>query len=217
MDLKTFLPQSDKIITCHNIGNKFSEEKEIGDLKNKEKIIIGFVGGVRYFDENCKFIQIFANNPKYQLYYIGKRNLDCDLEGYCKRNNIKNVVFKGEFKNEDKPEIYRKIDFINAIYGNKSLEVTTALPNRLYDGILFKKPIIASEGTYLGDVVDEYGLGIVININKPTKNIIEKFDKYINNFDGVNFVKKCQEFKEKIFFEQDNFLKHIRLFTSKIN
>lgn len=34
---KTFLPQSDKIITCHNIGNKFSEEKEIGDLKNKEK------------------------------------------------------------------------------------------------------------------------------------------------------------------------------------
>ena len=214
---KTFLPQSDKIITCHNIGNKFSEEKEIGDLKNKEKIIIGFVGGVRYFDENCKFIQIFANNPKYQLYYIGKRNLDCDLEGYCKRNNIKNVVFKGEFKNEDKPEIYRKIDFINAIYGNKSLEVTTALPNRLYDGILFKKPIIASEGTYLGDVVDEYGLGIVININKPTKNIIEKFDKYINNFDGVNFVKKCQEFKEKIFFEQDNFLKHIRLFTSKIN
>ena len=58
MDLKTFLPQSDKIITCHNIGNKFSEEKEIGDLKNKEKIIIGFVGGVRYFDENCKFIQI---------------------------------------------------------------------------------------------------------------------------------------------------------------
>ena len=49
-------------------------------------------------------------------------------------------MFKGEFKNEDKPEIYREIDFINAIYGNKSLEVTTALPNRLYDGILFKKP-----------------------------------------------------------------------------
>ena len=64
---------------------------------------------------------------------------------------------------------------------NKSLEVTTAYLIELYDGILFKKPIIASEGTYLGDVVDEYGLGIVININKPTKNIIEKFDKYINN------------------------------------
>ena len=87
--------------------------------------------------------------------------MDCDLEGYCKRNNIKNVVFKGEFKNEDKPEIYREIDFINAIYGNKSLEVTTALPNRLYDGILFKKPIIASKGTYLGEVIKKYGFNAV--------------------------------------------------------
>lgn len=82
---KRFLPQSDKIITCHNIGSDFPEEKEVVDLKNKEKITIGFVGGIRYFEENCKLINIFANNPKYSLAYVGRKNLDCDLEAYCEK------------------------------------------------------------------------------------------------------------------------------------
>ena len=93
---KAFLPESDKIVTCHNIGCDFPEVKEVIDLKNKEKITIGFVGGIRYFEENCKLINIFANSPKYQLAYIGRKNLDCDLEGYCKKNNIKKPpTFKG--------------------------------------------------------------------------------------------------------------------------
>ncbi|MDO5380905.1 MAG: glycosyltransferase [Acidaminococcaceae bacterium] len=214
---KAFLPQSNKIITCHNIGSNFHEEKEVIDLKDKEKITIGFVGGIRYFEENCKLINIFANNPKYQLTYIGRKNLDCDLEGYCKKKGIKNVLFKGEFNNAEKPEIYKQIDFINAIYGNESLEVTTALPNRLYDGILFKKPILASKGTYLGEVVDEYKLGMVVDSDEQNKKFIDKIDSYISNFDEVDFITKCQKFKERILLEQNIFFYHIREFVSNRN
>ena len=209
---KAFLPQSNKIITCHNIGNDFPEEKEVVDLKNKEKIIIGFVGGVRYFEENCKLINIFANNHKYQLAYVGRKNLDCDLEAYCKKNGIKNVLVQGDFNNADKPEIYKKIDFINSVYGNKSLEVTTALPNRLYDGILFKKPIIASESTYLGEVVDEYGLGIVVDIDASIKLTLEQFDGYVKNLDRERLKKHCESFKKIVFNEQDVFVKKINNF-----
>lgn len=212
---KTFLPQSNKIITCHNIGSDFPKEKEGVDLKNKEKITIGFVGGIRYFEENCKLINVFANNPKYQLAYIGRKNLDCDLEAYCKRNNIKNVLFQGDFNNADKPEIYKGIDFINSVYGNGSLEVTTLLPNRLYDGILFKKPVLASKGTYLGKIVDEYKLGIVVDINEQNKKFIEIVNTYINNFDKVAFVKKCQKFQERILLEQKSFLNNIKAFITK--
>ena len=212
---KAFLPQSNKIITCHNIGSDFPKEKEGVDLKNKEKITIGFVGGIRYFEENCKLINVFANNPKYQLAYIGRKNLDCDLEAYCKRNNIKNVLFQGDFNNADKPEIYKGIDFINSVYGNGSLEVTTLLPNRLYDGILFKKPVLASKGTYLGKIVDEYKLGIVVDINEQNKKFIEIVNTYINNFDKVAFVKKCQKFQERILLEQKSFLNNIKAFITK--
>ena len=83
---------------------------------------------------------------------------------------------------------------INAIYGNKSLEVTTALPNRLYDGVLFKKPIIATSGTYLGEIVEKHKLGIAINIEDDERNIRNKIDNYIANFDSEKFVNYCNEF-----------------------
>ena len=211
---KAFLPKNEKIITCHNIGSNFSDENEVRDLKNKETLTIGFVGGIRYFEENCKFIKAFANNPKYQLAYIGKRNLDCDLEGYCKRNNIKNIIFKGEFKNEDKPDIYSQIDMINSVYGNSSLEVTTLLPNRLYDGILFKKPIIASIGTYLGEVVNKHKVGLTVDIGDNKENSIEKIDMYVSSFDGADFVEHCQKFRDEISDEQNWFFEHIRKFVN---
>lgn len=209
---KRFLPQSDKIITCHNIGNDFPEEKEVVDLKNKEKITIGFVGGIRYFEENCKLINIFANNPKYQLAYVGRKNLDCDLEAYCEKNVIKNVLFQGDFNNADKLEIYKKIDFINAIYGNGSLEVTTALPNRLYDGILFKKPIIASKGTYLGEVVDKYKLGIVVNVNDMEELVMNQINMYIRDFNNIDFFRGCNLFSKDVFREQSIFMNKIKVF-----
>ena len=159
-----FLKNSKKIVSCHNISNAEVPNESCEDLKDKRQITIGFVGGVRYFKENCKLIDSLANNPTYKLAYIGRPNVDCDLEEYCKGKNIRNVIFKGAFKNEDKPEIYKEIDLINALYGNNSLEVTTALPNRLYDGILFKKPIIATNGTYLGKCVETFNLGMVVDL-----------------------------------------------------
>ena len=50
------------------------------------------------------------------------------------------------------------------------MEVQSALPNRLYDALIFKKPIITTEGTYLTEVVEKYGIGFSLpgsqNYNK---------------------------------------------------
>ena len=205
-----------KIVPCHNISNIEAYEENCEDIKNKKQITIGFVGGVRYFKENCKLIDTFANNQKYRLLYIGKHNADCDLEGYCKRKNVTNVYFKGEFKNENKPKLYKNIDLINALYGNDSLEVTTALPNRLYDGILFKKPVIATKGTYLGDVVEKYKLGITINIDNKTK-IKYKIDNYFTNFESKKFIEKCNESLNAVLKQQKIFKNKILDFVNNAN
>ncbi len=62
---------------------------------------------------------------------------------------------------------------INSIYGNDSLEVTTALPNRLYEACMFKKPIISSRDTYLGEAFFNHFF-------KNCDFII--FDKLVKNF-----------------------------------
>lgn len=100
-----FLNDNKKIVPCHNISNIEGYKENCEDLKNKKQIIIGFLGNIRYFEENCKLIDALANNPKYKLVYIGIPNIDCDLEGYCKGKNINNVYFKGKFKNEEKAKL----------------------------------------------------------------------------------------------------------------
>ena len=208
-----FLNVNEKIVPCHNLSNIEYEINNANDLKNKSLMTIGFVGGVRYFKENCKLIDAFANKTNYRLAYIGKANIDCNLEEYCKKSNIMNVIFKGEFDNSSKPEIYKKIDLINAVYGNDSLEVTTALPNRLYDGLLFKKPIIATKGTYLGNVVEKYKLGIAIDINGSYVDIKKEIDNFIFTFNKSAFERNCRNFYELISLEQLGFMNKIKSFV----
>lgn len=208
-----FLNDNDKIVLCHNISNIEGNKENCEDLKNKKQITIGFIGGVRYFKENCKLIDTFANNSNYRLIYIGKTNIDCNLEEYCKSKNVTNVYFKGEFKNEDKPKLYEDIDLINALYGNDSLEVTTALPNRLYDGILFKKPIIATNGTYLGEIVENYNIGISIDLDA---NILNKIVLFLNSFKIEQFVNSTNTLLDIVNKEQENYINNIRKFTKNI-
>lgn len=205
-----FISDNEKIIPCHNISYTEEIKETCDDFRNKKQITIGFLGNIRYFEENCKLIDALANNSKYKLVYIGKPNVDCDLEGYCKNKNITNVVFKGEFKNEDKPKLYEKIDLINAVYGNSSLEVTTLLPNRLYEGLLLKKPVLATVGTFLGDIVKANKIGICLNLDDV--NIVLKIEEYISTLDFDEFNLNCEKMLNEIKKEQKYFCEKIKEF-----
>lgn len=188
-----FLDDNSKIIMNHNFNfTEFLNSTEEVELKTKSIINIGFVGGVRYYDENAALINQLKNTFKYQLWYIGQPIKSCDLEGYCKENEISNVSFIGKYDNKQKPELYKNIDIINSIYGDDSLEVTTALPNRLYEGCIFKKPIISSKGTYLGEVIDKYKLGMVVNVEKD--DVLTMLNGYVDGFDSELFKKGCEAF-----------------------
>ena len=45
------------------------------------------------------------------------------------------------------------------MYDSTDLNVRLALPNKLYESMYFKKPILVSSNTYLSQVVDQYGIG----------------------------------------------------------
>ena len=201
---------NEKIISCHNISNTDEIKAAYDNFRNKKEITIGFLGNIRYFEENRKLIDALANNPKYKLAYVGRPNVDCDLEGYCKSKNITNAVFKGEFKNEDKPKLYKEIDLINAVYGNNSLEVTTLLPNRLYEGLLLKKPVIATNDTFLGDVVKVNKVGLCLNLDD--RNIDLKIEEYILTLDFDEFSLNCEKMLREIKKEQKYFCEKIREF-----
>lgn len=200
-----FLKNKRKLVQNHNISNlelKKSIVRLNGDLS---KITIGFLGLVRYEDENKIIINSLKNSNRYILKYIGKMYDECRLQDYCEQENIVNVFFYGEFRNEDKGQLYNDIDIINAVYGNKTYEVRTALPNKLYDCLLLKKPMIVSNNTYLGSIVEKYNLGITIDLKKD--NIIDRIEKYINKFNESVFMKNTEILLNVVLNDEKDFNK----------
>lgn len=190
-----FLSPSPNIVLNHNIA-PIEPSICTADIKTKQVINIGFIGGVRYYEENAALISKLKNTFKYQLWYIGQPTVGCDLEGYCAENEITNVSFIGKFQNDQKAELYKNIDIVNSIYGDDSLEVTTALPNRLYEACLFKKPILSSKRTFLGEIIDQYGLGLVVDIERD--DVLALLNQYVETFDEVAFITGCTRFIEDV-------------------
>jgi len=189
---RSFLPDSDHIFLTHNISNQnFAEPHCTLNIREKP-LHIGFVGGIQFVEQNRLLLLQFANHPDYRLKYVGKAHLGCDLQPFCRENGIQNADFAPAFTNDQKPDIYRNIQLINCVYGNDNQVVRLLLPNRLYDCVLFKKPILVSKGTYLADVVAQYHLGIAVD--PKTENVVQAVDNYISDFDRAAFEQGCAEF-----------------------
>lgn len=206
-----FLDDNAKIVLNHNISNLANKIDEPTLLK-RNPVSIGFVGSVRYQHENMQLIDSLKDNKKYELLFIGSIVNGCNLKSICEDKKIRNVFFDGKFNNIDKPKIYKNIDMINSIYGNFSMEVTTAVPNRYYDALLFKKPIITSKGTYLSELVENRGLGISIDVEND--DIEEKISHYILHFDANKFVEACNTELNRVDFEQKEFIGKLEIFMS---
>lgn len=204
-----FLGNNEKIIVNHNISNENDVVEKPSLYAGKELIYIGFIGAVRYYEENIKLIDSLATSGRYQLFYAGRRSAECNLSGYCNTKSYTHVIFSGGFENSDKPDLYKNVDMINALYGCGSLEVTTAIPNRLYDCLIFKKPIIATEGTYLAEIVKKYKLGIALSFKD---DYVDKITSYIRSFKEDQFIRNANQLLNLVMKEQRIFHRRIEEF-----
>lgn len=205
---RKFLKDSPKLVINHNIGNCKSQH-EIAENLKKEKIVIGFIGLVRFFDVNQRLIDSLANNPRFQLRYIGEEAKGCNLRAYCDRKKYNNVIFWGKFQNNDKNKLYEGVDIINSVYGNATLEVQTALPNRLYDCLLLKKPILVTNNTYLAKIVKQYGVGLILD---PNDSYADKIAEYVEQFNPQEFNDNATQLLEVVEREQCCYYSRIKDF-----
>lgn len=135
---------------------------------------------------------------------MGKSHPGCDLSAFCRKNGIENAEFFPAYRNEEKPALYRSIDLINCIYGADTEVTRLALPNKLYDCVLFKKPILVSEHTYLAEIVRQYGLGLAVGLER--ESVAERLDDYFAAFDRAAFEDGCRRFLQRSRQEQARYL-----------
>jgi glycosyltransferase involved in cell wall biosynthesis len=202
-----WLNPSEKIIINHNITYIDIGYNRVSFFQNKNKVNITFVGNVR-LDTQTRFMLFnMRYSNKYSFGFVGRMLAECDLDEFCVKENITNVFKKGPFVENDKPEIYKHVDVINAVYANEEVNLrladSTPLPNRVYDAAIFKCPIVASRGTFLAELITEYNIGFAVN--GFDTSIENEFNKYINEFNEETFVNGCNRFLADVMKEENYF------------
>lgn len=200
--------KNNKFSIVHNIPFEYKVCDYVSNLKTQSRIKIGYIGMVDYEEQNLIMAEQLENSSRYQLVYYGSISKSCNIKKRMIENNIKQPLFMGKFNNSEKPSLYRQIDFVNAVYGYDTLITTTALPNKLYDCAIFKKPIIVSANTYLSEIVQRYDLGFAFD--HKNDNLLDALDDYLRRFDENTFKKGCDKFLHDVKKEQDNTINRIK-------
>jgi hypothetical protein len=123
------------------------------------------------------------------------------VESYAQKYN--NIFYFGEYNFfQDIATIYAKLDMLYMSYDTTSgiFNNEVALPNKLYEAMYFRVPIITSSNTYLGNIVQELGIGIAVSCcNK--KDLFEQ----IVNFDIKKVNENFLKLKEKQYLGDEDY------------
>ena len=128
---------------------------------------------------------------------------------HLKNHQINNVFVTGRYKKEDEEDLYLRNDLINVLRYSNGINNKTALPNRLYNAMLYGKPLIVFKGTYLAKLIEKYNLGVVIT----SMNDMEKeLNEYLNKFDDAAYEIGRTTYFSNVTKENNNFKKKIQEF-----
>ena len=166
-------------------------------IKGKDIIRIGFVGVVR-FESVLNFAIVVAEcfpNIELHLYgIISKADSHANkIEALCER--YKNIIYHGAYESpKDLPSIYNNIDMVLSAYP-PTLGVIYAEPNKLYEAIYFRCPIIVGKDTFLGRKVQKLNIGYVIDA--MNRDAIKHFLRNINEREYMDKVNCCRAIPQK--------------------
>lgn len=162
------------LIQPNKVDSYFKSLINYGVFKrpNCEKLVFSYVGAFRYPNTIFRFARIVGEKYKnHEFYFYGDSSLTADVKLLAKEYS--NVKYFGSYKNpEDLISIYSNIDIVVACYDIQGvINERVAEPNKLYESLYFKKPIIVSRETYLSERVSQLGCGFILDASKDDEII----------------------------------------------
>lgn len=162
-------------------------EKRAFDANN---IRFGFAGNIRY-QATLNFASVIAKNyPQHEFHFFGNTE-SLTEEQNAVLNSSSNIINHGLFKNPvDLPSIYSSIDYLVCTYDITGVNPRYAEPNKLYEAIFFNTPIIVSPNTFLGQKVEQLGIGCSIDAFDE-----EGIVKFVDSITREDYLAMCERIK----------------------
>lgn len=203
---KEYIKTSAPTVISHNFQDEHVSSRAIECKKKTDgKIVMGYIGVLREYEYIKKLISDFGNDKRFEFRIHGGGDDVERLRQYSLR--FDNVYVAGAYDEKDKPRIMETFDMICYNYPTSFVNYP-AVANKLYDGIIMKKPLFANSRTFSGKLVQTNGLGI--SIDQDDESITDKLYNYYSDMDVNVFSEKCEEFLEKVLEEEKEYLAAIK-------
>lgn len=163
------------------LENKVDMNLMVRDEKDykHERLTISFIGMIRYYETLINLIEASKELP-IDIHLYGK-GIDSEvISHYCLTKEITNVFIHGAYDYKDIEQLYRASDLIYTAYPSINENVQYSIPNKLYESLLFERPLIASVNTALGNIVEKENLGFVVD-SSSVESINSVLKQVLNN------------------------------------
>ncbi len=162
------------------------------------------IGGIRDFRSNSEVIAALSNKENIEMDFVGRGAAAPLLEEYARSLNTKNIHFSGYYQKEDEEKFVLNSTFLNIFYP-KIISHETALSNRFYNSLIYKRPMIVTKGGIQGEYVEKYNLGVAVDdctdLSSKLRNFLdESGSEYVQNCNKLlrEFLKDYQIFEETL-------------------
>lgn len=210
---KAYLPDSVSYYLSHNFDIELVEKSlnESAAPYNRDPRIILTIGGIRDFSSNSEILDSLGNKDNYTIHFVGKGPAQQLLQDYSMQKGYNNVKFEGYYSKENESGYIKKATLINIHYPNIKSH-TSALSNRFYNSLIFRRPMIVTEGGVQAEYAKKYDVGIVVN---DSSDIEKNVENWLNNHDFDEYENRCKALLRLFIGDYESFKQMLLEFVKK--
>lgn len=176
----------------------------------KDGIEVLTIGAIRDLSANLAVTKALANKEGVKVSFVGKGEAADTIAEYCKKEVIKNVSFTGFYQKHEEPGYVKAATFLNIFYP-RIITHDTALSNRFYNSLIYKKPMIVTKNTTQGDYVELDRLGVAV---ENCDNLYENLTDFVRNEDYRDYAERCNALLKTFLDDQEAFEGAVKTFVS---
>jgi hypothetical protein len=158
-----------RVLPPRRIFRAAGEGKDYG--RNNLKFLIIFNGTIRYLENliaTSQAVEAFNGKIEFHVYGYGQQvNL---LEEYIEKHCLRHTKYHGRYEYMETPRLLRTHDCVSILYPSDQ-NAKYALANKLYEAILFERPVLATKGTKTSEIIRKYNIGACVSDPKDPASV----------------------------------------------
>lgn len=161
-----------------NVG-MFKHDVEFKSIE--DEFVIIYQGAVNVGRGLELMLQALQHIEKGRLWVLGSGELLQELTRLSKELKVEDkVIFFGRVELEELAKYTRKAHIGISLEEDLGLNYRYALPNKIFDYIQARVPVIVSDLPVMKSVINDYGIGIVLEDRTP-QNLADIVHKFVND------------------------------------